>query len=94
MWGLWRGDRDAGRTGDARHEQEGDVGDGRLIDPDDVEFQLGRYLYDAQVLHADAAAGRPVGAARVMEVCERYARLINLVGLLRAECKRASGSPR
>jgi hypothetical protein len=59
----------------------------RLIDPNDPEFQLGRYLYDAQVLYADAQEG-PVDAERVKEVCERYCRLINLVGQLRAECDR------
>lgn len=59
----------------------------RHIDPDDPEFQLGRFLHDAQVLYADAEKG-PVDPDRVKQVCERYCRLINLVGYLRCECQR------
>jgi hypothetical protein len=58
-----------------------------LISPDDPEFQLGRYLYDTQVIFADLQKG-PVAKERLEQLCRRYCRLINLTGMLRMECER------
>jgi len=60
----------------------------RIINPNDKEFQLGRYLYDTENIHADIRGGGTVSDHRVLELCERYCRLIHLVGQLRAECDR------
>jgi hypothetical protein len=59
-----------------------------IISPDDPEFQLGHYLHDAEVLHADVRAGESIEPERIKTICERYACLIHLTGLLRAECNR------
>lgn len=58
-----------------------------IISPNDPEFQLGLYLFETQVIHADLQKG-PVEKERLEELCVRYCRLINLTGMLRTECKR------
>jgi hypothetical protein len=70
------------------HPLEAEAVSERIIDPNDVAFQQGRYLYDAQILHANAKTGETIESARIMEICVRYCHLISHVGLLRAECNR------
>jgi hypothetical protein len=60
----------------------------RIINPNDAEFQLGRYLFDAGVIHADIKRGDKIQDERILQLCERYCRLVYLVELLRAECNR------
>ena len=48
-------------------------------------FQLGRTLYDAQVVLADIDAGKAVESARVRELALTLCYLVNAVGQLRAE---------
>lgn len=80
-----------------------DLEDG-TINTHHTVFQLGLFLYEAQVLHRDAemeARGetnarcyKPVTPQRTMEVCRRYCQLINAVGQLRAEYGRLADERR
>jgi hypothetical protein len=54
------------------------------IDIDAEPFQLGRRLYEAEVIHARIEKGEVIDPAEIKELAERYCELINWTGQLRA----------
>jgi len=55
------------------------------IDPNDLVFQQGKYLYDAQVLYLKSDNMEKVTEEDVKLICKRYCQLINAVGLLKED---------
>lgn len=55
-----------------------------LIDPNDIVFQQGKYLYETQLL-AIRAEQEEIDTDDILLVCQRYCQLIAAVGLLRAD---------
>lgn len=60
------------------------------IDTNAPEFQLGRRLYEIEVLFAKLEKGETISPEQIKEVIQWYAELINNVGMLRYdyECLR------
>lgn len=75
---------------------DGFTDDDGIINTHHPVFQVGRYLYDAQVLYADCQAvkdgripadkvAQELTPERVMRLCRRYCQLVYALGQLRAD---------
>lgn len=61
--------------------------EGNRINTNHPVFQVGRFLYDAQVVHARLEKGETIEPETIKLLCERYCQLVTAVGQLRAYYK-------
>lgn len=55
------------------------------IDPDAEQFQVGRRLYEAQIIHGKASRGETISPEDVKELAHWYCELVAWTGQLRAD---------
>lgn len=55
------------------------------IDTNSEPFQVGRRLFDTQVLYRDVEKGEQLNPERVKQLCHWYCELVTWVGQLRAD---------